>query len=110
MTDEDSEKIKRVVGLRSGDSLARPTVLLKGAGNTADEVLEEAKKLGLVAKGPPIVEDAALLEQLFRLPVDAPIGRELFELVAIVLLHVYSADERRSLEMLKNLNTKKEGV
>jgi type III secretion system FlhB-like substrate exporter len=40
------------------------------------------------------VLDAALLEQLYRLPVDAAIDPALFQLVAVLLSHVLAVNEQ----------------
>jgi type III secretion system FlhB-like substrate exporter len=38
------------------------------------------------------VHDGTLAEQLYRLPMEAPIGPELYELVAALLAHVFSLE------------------
>ncbi|MEE8058577.1 MAG: EscU/YscU/HrcU family type III secretion system export apparatus switch protein [Pseudomonadales bacterium] len=92
------EVAKRVIGLKYRPHEGVPTVVLKGAGRTADDVLNEAERLGA---GPPVVKDEALLDRLYRLPVDVAIDPDLFELVAILLVHVYAVDE----SVLKGLST-----
>jgi type III secretion system FlhB-like substrate exporter len=67
---------------------AVPTVILKGAGVEAHEILARARQLG----GVPIVKDPQLVRELYRLPLDAPIGRELFPVMAAVLAHVVRLD------------------
>lgn len=87
MTEE--AQIKRVVGLKYEPREGPPKVILKGAGRTAEQVIEQARQ---VAEH-KIVEDQKLLEQLFRLPVDATIDADLFQLVAVLLVHVYTLDK-----------------
>jgi len=43
-------------------------------------------------QGPPVVKNEALLDALYRLPVDSPIGPELFQAVAVLLAHVFAVD------------------
>jgi type III secretion system FlhB-like substrate exporter len=68
-----------------------PAVILKGAGQEAQAILERAQQLGDI----PIVKDPALVRQLYRLPIDSPIGRELFPVMAALLAHVLRADAVR---------------
>ena len=85
----EADNIKRVVGLKYTPQEGPPKVILKGAGKTAEEVIRQARQLA----EHKIVEDEKLLDQLFRLPVDAPIDAELFQLVAVLLVHIYKLDE-----------------
>ena len=78
----------RVVGVSYDPAAdAAPTVILKGAGEEAQEIVARAQ-LGEV----PIVKDPQLVRELYRLPLDAPIGRELFPVMAAVLAHVVRID------------------
>jgi flagellar biosynthesis protein len=70
---------------------AAPTVLLKGSGSEAELALEQARRLGDI----PIVKDPQLVEQLYRVPVDAAIGRDLFVAMAAVLAHVIQLDREQ---------------
>jgi type III secretion system FlhB-like substrate exporter len=79
----------RVVGMSYDPAAdAVPTVILKGAGAEAHEIVARARQLGDV----PIVKDPQLVRELYRLPLDAPIGRELFPVMAAVLAHVVRLD------------------
>lgn len=79
---------RRVVGLRHAAGDALPVLLLKGAGPLADELLDRRAH----AAAPPIVHNPSLLDALYRLPVDAVIGPELFLAVAAILSHVLAVD------------------
>ena len=81
-------ELKKVVGLKYETGQGLPEVIVKGSGEAAEEILRRGAALG----GPPVVRDAALVDQLYRLPMDAPIGPELFELVATLLAHVFSLE------------------
>jgi len=83
--------VPRVVGLAYDEAAqSLPTVVLKAAGPVSDALLAET----LHASGPRLVRDAALLEQLYRLPVDAAIDPELFQLAAVLLAHVLAVNQQ----------------
>jgi len=82
-------EIKKIVGLKYDPGEGVPQVIVKGAGAAADDLLRQREALG----GPPVVHDGALAEQLYRLPMEAPIGAELYELVAALLAHVFSLEQ-----------------
>lgn len=83
--------LPRMVGLSYDESAQQlPTVVLKAAGPVTDALLSAT----LHAGGPRLVRDAALLEQLYRLPVDAAIDPALFQLVAVLLSHVLAVNEQ----------------
>jgi flagellar biosynthesis protein len=96
MNDDLAVHRKQVIGLKYalGNEQA-PKVLLKGEGYSAEAIIEHAQEL---EHGPVIVEDKQLLQQLFQLPIDAPIGKELYEVIAILLIHIYSIDSSMQLE------------
>jgi type III secretion system FlhB-like substrate exporter len=81
----------KVVGLKYEPEQGLPRVILKGGGKLAEDIVAAGKR---VEDGPPLVKDERLLEALYRLPVDGEIGRELFDLVAALLVHVYAVDDR----------------
>lgn len=82
---------KKVIGIGYDiGSDAAPTVVLKGAGGEAELALEQARRLGDI----PVVSDPVLAEQLYRLPIDAAVGRDLFVAVAAVLEHVVQLDHQ----------------
>ncbi len=87
MTTDD--KIQRVVGVSYEPGEMAPTVVLKSAGVGADAVLDAARRSG---SAPPVVRDAALVDQLYRIPIDTPVGRELFPVLATLLAHVVQLD------------------
>lgn len=43
----------------------------------------------------PIVQDVALVNQLYRVPVDESIGRDLFVVMAGILAHLLRIDKER---------------
>ena len=83
------KEIKRVVGLKVDFDDGPPKVVLKGSGTTAEHILDKASKM---ENGPLVVKDKTLFRRLDQLPIDAPIDRSLFQLVALLLVHIYAAD------------------
>jgi len=83
----DDAPLQRVVGLRYEPDDGLPEVILKGAGPLAEALLRQRMR-----QGPPVVKNEALLDALYRLPVDSPIGPELFQAVAVLLAHVFAVD------------------
>jgi type III secretion system FlhB-like substrate exporter len=79
----------KVVGLKYEPGQGLPRVILKGSGTLAEEIIKAGKQI----ENQPLIKDEQLLEALYRLPVDGEIGRELFDLVAALLVHVYAIDE-----------------
>jgi flagellar biosynthesis protein len=92
MSDErkDNAPLKRVVGLQYEPGQGVPQVVVKGSGKVAEEIVRRSER----GAGPMVVEDAALVDQLYRLPMDARIGPELFHLVAAVLAHVFAVEQK----------------
>jgi flagellar biosynthesis protein len=86
---EPAQKVKKVVGLKYEPGQGPPQVIVKGSGPASDEILRR----GALPGGPVVVEDAALAEQLYKLPMDASIGPELYELVAVLLAHVFQLEQ-----------------
>jgi type III secretion system FlhB-like substrate exporter len=82
---------KKVIGIGyDADTDAVPTVILKSVGADAEAALAQAHKLGNV----PIVSDPHLVDQLYRVPLDAPISRDLFTAMAALLAHVIQLDHK----------------
>jgi type III secretion system FlhB-like substrate exporter len=90
MNQMKTDNENKVVGLKYEPGEGVPTVILKGSGETADSIIELAKKI----KGPEIVEDKELLKKLYRMPIDAEISPELYDLVALVLAHVFTVEDK----------------
>ena len=86
--------IRRVVGLKYEPGAGLPQVVLKGAGPLAEEIL--ARRRARV--GAHVVKNEALLQSLYRLPLDAQIGPELFHVVAVILAHVFALEAQLKTE------------
>jgi type III secretion system FlhB-like substrate exporter len=81
----------RVVGLRYEPAEGPPQVVLKAAGELAEEVLLRRRRS---ADAAPVVKNQALLEQLYRLPVEGHIGPELYCAVAVLIAHVLDVEAK----------------
>lgn len=91
MSDVDTNaEHSKVVGLRYEQGTGLPQVIVKGSGKMAEEILRRRDPVD----GPVVVKDKQLLEQLYRLPMDAQIGPELFQLVAALLAHVFAVEQK----------------
>lgn len=86
----ENDKLNKVVGLRYRPDQGLPRVVVKGSGETARQILKNRPIFG----GPRIFKNAELAEQLYRLPVDAEISRDTFQLVAILLAHVFAVEHK----------------
>jgi flagellar biosynthesis protein len=84
---------KRAVALKyePGQGSA-PTVIAKGQGIIADEIMRRAQENGI-----PVQEDPSLVEVLSKLDLNQEIPPELYKLVAEVLSFVYRSDRRAGL-------------
>jgi len=89
-TEEERKGPKKVVGLSyvPGDGL--PKIVVKGHGEMAEHILEYRRKIN----GPPLVKDEKLCKQLYKLPMEAKISPDMFELVAMLLVHVFAIEKK----------------
>lgn len=79
----------RMVGIQYAPEHGVPQVILKASGEAAEDILRRRQRM---PHAPQVVRDPALLEQLYRLPIDGHIGPELYRLVALLLAHVLAVD------------------
>jgi type III secretion system FlhB-like substrate exporter len=91
-----SPDIKRVVGLRYVPEEGLPQVILKGSGPLAEALLERRDRHA----GPQVVRNEALLQSLYRLPIDSAIGPDMFRIVAAILAHVFALEHQMRLEKI----------
>lgn len=84
------KEIKKVVGLKYTPGEGLPTVILKGSGKIADEILKSRNALN----SHKVIENDELVKKLYRLPIDAEITSDLYDVVAIVLSHVFSVNQK----------------
>ena len=68
-----------------------PSVVVKGAGADSAELIRAAERAEI-----PVVHDPALVQALYRVPMDAPIGRELFPVMAALIVHILNVDSSHS--------------
>ncbi len=90
--DTAENRIKKVVGVKYDSDHGLPQVTVKGTGRLAEEIIEKRKKI----KGDSsILKNVDLVDSLYKLPLESDIQPELFELVAAVLVHVYSVEAKK---------------
>jgi type III secretion system FlhB-like substrate exporter len=87
----EGDEWRRVVGVAYHAEEGPPRVILKAEGPLAEQVLAARDPW----RGPRVVRNEALLQSLYRLPLDSSIGPELFYVVAAILAHVFAADAAR---------------
>jgi flagellar biosynthesis protein FlhB len=85
---------QRVIGISYSAEDSVPTVVLKGIGDQVNPILNAARRTGET----PIVHNASLANQLYQVPIDAPIGRELFPAMAVLLAQVLDLDQLTATE------------
>ena len=85
---DDQRHPRRALGISYEPDHGVPRVILKAAGRSAEDVIWRAQR----GRGPSIVKDSSLLDSLYRLPIDSDVPVELFELIAILLVHVAALD------------------
>ena len=73
-----------------------PTVIAKGKGKIADNILEQASMHDV-----PIYEDPNLVELLGQLDLNTSIPEELYQAVAEVFAFIYHLDEKHKLTLNK---------
>ncbi|HYK73648.1 MAG TPA: EscU/YscU/HrcU family type III secretion system export apparatus switch protein [Pseudoneobacillus sp.] len=72
-----------------------PTVIAKGTGLIADNIIHKAKESGI-----PVQEDSTLVQLLSQLEINDSIPDELYQVVAEVFAFIYRADQN-----IKNLKS-----
>lgn len=84
-----TKKVNKNIGLSCKGDNKLPAIVFKGSGIYADFYEVEFKKNKAQYK---IIQDEELLNKLSKLPVESEISPDLYELVAILLVHVYSLE------------------
>ena len=80
----------KVVALQYEEGDGVPRVTMKAIGTEA----ELALKMNRSGGGVRVVRDKALADQLYRLPIEGEIGRELYGVVARLLVHIFAVEGR----------------
>jgi type III secretion system FlhB-like substrate exporter len=79
---------QKVVGIGFGPEDATPKVVLKAAGADAAALIDKAKADADV----PVVQMPQLAQRLYRTRIDAPIEKELFPVMAALLVQIMKSD------------------
>lgn len=82
------EKVASALKYNLGEDAA-PKLIAKGRGFMADKIVEKAEEAGV-----SVYKDAKLARQLQNLEVGMEIPRELYEVVAEVLIFIAEADRK----------------
>lgn len=88
---------KKIVGIRYEPALGAPKVTVKAAGPVAEKIVEERSR----AEDLRLVKNKELLDSLFAMPLDSSIDESLFEVVAVLLVHIYTLDAERMKQLVK---------
>lgn len=86
----DKKGPKKVVGLQYTPGEGLPKIILKGSGKIADEILNKRNAIN----SHKVIEDSDLVKKLYRLPIDAEITNDLYDVVAVLLAHVFSVNQK----------------
>ena len=88
---KQSYERKQAIALQyQSDKQKAPTVIAKGKGLIADQIIDTAKE-----KQIPIQEDRNLVELLGQLNINESIPEELYEAVAEVFAFIYRLDREK---------------
>ena len=86
-------KKEKAVALSYSEEDPAPKVIAKGEGVVAKNIIEKAKKEGIV-----IYEDSYLVNSLLEINLSDYVPEELYELVAEVIFYVYTLDMKKGLD------------
>jgi len=98
---DDAERIKnqKAVAIKYEEDDVAPRVVAKGQGYVAERILESALGADI-----PVHKDTALVEKLTQIDIGANIPRELYEIIAQILIFIGDVDKLES--MRKNERNK----
>lgn len=92
----DGAMPRRVVGLAYEPGQRLPQVVLKGVGPTAEFIEREFLRQRPAHR---LIENEELANSLFRLPMDSEISPDLYELVALILVHIFAVEAKLKEDM-----------
>lgn len=90
---EEKHIRKEAIALSYKPGLDAPTIVAKGKGKIAENILNKAKEHNV-----PIQEDRSLVELLGQLDINQSIPEELYQAVAEVFAFVYKIDKEKGKE------------
>jgi type III secretion system FlhB-like substrate exporter len=82
--------IKKIVGIQYEPEFGAPKVTVKAISQQAEKIVEQRKREEDIR----LVENSDLLDSLFSVPLDSCIDESLYEVIAILLVHIYSMDSK----------------
>lgn len=95
MNKEEKIQITQAVALRYDEDNVAPTVIAKGKGFVAENIINAAKQNAV-----PIYQNKTLTGMLMAVDLDKEIPPDLYTAVAEVLAYVYRMDQKRSKQSL----------
>lgn len=90
MKKKEDFKNKKSVALRYGEEDLAPKIIAKGRGRLAERIVEKAKEEDIY-----IHKDEKLVKDLIDLELYQEIPEELYDIVAKIILFVYSIDKEK---------------
>lgn len=87
---DNKRDVQKLVGLKYAPGEGLPRVIVKSSGKVAEEILAQRPLM----HGPKVIKDKNLVDKLYRLPVDAEISKDTFYMVAIILTHIFAAEDK----------------
>lgn len=85
-----SNKKKKAIALKYGSDNMAPTVIAKGKGYVAENIVNKGKDEKI-----EVHEDEKLLDNLMKLEIGQEIPPELYDAVAQILAYVYYLDKKK---------------
>lgn len=85
---KDRQTTEKAIALKYHDADELPTIIAKGTGEVARQIIELARSNGI-----PVQQDETLAELLSKIDVSHDIPEESFRLVAEVLSFLYFTDQ-----------------
>lgn len=93
MSMEKSHRREAIALSYDEQQMSAPTVIAKGKGLIAKEIVEQAEELGI-----PIQEDSTLVELLSQININQQIPEELYKVVAEVFAFIYRLDQTQKVD------------
>lgn len=87
---KNKNSVKKAIALSYENDDIAPKIIAKGEGFVAEKIIEKAIEGDVL-----LYRDKDLAEELISLEIDDIIPEELYEVVAEILLYIYSLDKQR---------------
>lgn len=98
----DSNRDKKAIALEYHTEEKAPKVIASGKGYVADKMIEKAEEYAI-----PVHKDEELSNSLEKIEIGEYIPRELYQVVAEVLVYVDAMDKIKAADLIHNTGQKK---